>query len=420
MAWTHHVRFRLILAALVLVGVFGAWLSTSDSAQAGVGFERVLLQAGSNQIVYRGPALPAQLIADQIPGLVSLYHWDSATQRHDVVHPTLSAPAQDWSVQTGDVLWLSVELATAWEMPTFGGVASLDLYAGWNVYGWPQGVDSAAAVLQPQADRIEGIWLRDVDSGRFRVYTPDDPTSAGALDLLRPNVAFWLLLSEGAPVSLIFDPTTAPQLQFATSTLNSLTPVASDSTEVERAVVHLQTTTLAGSGFIVEDGLILTAAHIVQGFEFVTVRFFSGERVHGTVEGVDIRFDLALVRVDEMPANTRRLDWTSAGLPGLTTPIWAWGFPLEGNLMKSGYSASVSVSGGFVSAIRERDGVSFLQTDAAMNAGNSGGPITLTNGLVIGLASASFAVGGNDTEGINFAINLVVHRDAVAALVAGD
>ncbi|MCZ6546025.1 MAG: trypsin-like serine protease, partial [Chloroflexi bacterium] len=71
-------------------------------------------------------------------------------------------------------------------------------------------------------------------------------------------------------------------------------------------------------------------------------------------------------------------------------------------------------------AIRERDGVSFLQTDAAMNAGNSGGPITLTNGLVIGLASASFAVGGNDTEGINFAINLVVHRDAVAALMAGD
>ena len=67
--------------------------------------------------------------------------------------------------------------------------------------------------------------------------------------------------------------------------------------------------------------------------------------------------------------------------------------------------------------MRQRAGVSFLQTDAAMNPGNSGCAITLRDGRVIGVATATFAVSGDDAEGIHFALDLTAHRAQLLALL---
>lgn len=101
---------------------------------------------------------------------------------------------------------------------------------------------------------------------------------------------------------------------------------------------------------------MLTSARLIELGEQVALRYFDRARASGQAMALDAALDLAVIRVAGMPDTVRRLDWESASDPALTTAIWVWGFPLEGNLIQSGFSASVSVSGGFISAVRSRFG----------------------------------------------------------------
>ncbi len=158
-----------------------------------------------------------------------------------------------------------------------------------------------------------------------------------------------------------------------------------------------------GSGFIIDaDGYIATNFHVVDGAEEITVTLPSGEALEAEVVGQDPQTDIALLRVDAASAD---LD---AALPEVRfgdsdgTRIGDWVLAI-GNPFGLGGTATA----GIVSA-RGRDIASgpyddYLQIDAPINSGNSGGPVFNAAGEVIGINTAIFSPNGGNI-GIGFAI----------------
>jgi serine protease Do len=166
-----------------------------------------------------------------------------------------------------------------------------------------------------------------------------------------------------------------------------------------------------GSGFIVSaDGVVLTNAHVVDGASKVTVRLTDGREFVAKVVGTDKKTDIAVLRVDAKnlptvrignPANTRVGEWVVA--------------------IGSPYGFENTVTAGIVSAKSRSlpDGtyVPFIQTDAAVNPGNSGGPLFNLAGEVIGINSQIYSRTGG-YQGLAFAIPIDVAMRIENQLVA--
>lgn len=157
--------------------------------------------------------------------------------------------------------------------------------------------------------------------------------------------------------------------------------------------------TSVGSGFIVDaTGYIVTNAHVVADASRITVKLDSGEEYTAAVVGADEETDIAVLKIDAgktLPflsfgdsANARVGDW-----------VLAIGSP---------FGLSRTVTAGIISQVeRETPGTSvfqkFIQTDAAINRGNSGGPLVSMDGKVIGVNS-QIATSTGDYNGIGFAL----------------
>jgi serine protease Do len=152
-----------------------------------------------------------------------------------------------------------------------------------------------------------------------------------------------------------------------------------------------------GSGFIVsQDGLILTNAHVVGNSEDVTVRMTDRREYAAKVLGFDTRTDVAVLKIEASDLPTVKLGNPNALRPGQW--VAAIGSPF-------GFENTVTV--GVVSAKGRSlpsDGiVPFIQTDVAVNPGNSGGPLINAAGEVIGINSQIFSRTGG-YQGLSFAI----------------
>ena len=156
--------------------------------------------------------------------------------------------------------------------------------------------------------------------------------------------------------------------------------------------------TKLGSGFVVDpSGVILTNSHVVEGAYDLEVLLFDGERVAGRVLATSPRIDLALVKVD-----TKRLltavRWADSDKVQVADPVFAIGNPL---------GVGLSVSSGIVSGLNrnlmDTPYDDFIQTDAAINHGNSGGPLFNAHGEVIGVDTAIISP-TNGSAGVGFAI----------------
>lgn len=139
-----------------------------------------------------------------------------------------------------------------------------------------------------------------------------------------------------------------------------------------------------GSGFVIDaSGLILTNAHVVAKLDRVEVTFADGKRYVGTVIGRDGRTDLAIVKITpDGPLPVLKFATTSK-LP-LGTKVYALGNPL-GNR----FSVSAGIVSGYDRAYDVAWPVDFIQHDAALNPGNSGGPLITEEGDVIGINTAT-------------------------------
>ncbi len=157
-----------------------------------------------------------------------------------------------------------------------------------------------------------------------------------------------------------------------------------------------------GSGFVIsEDGYIVTNNHVIAGSDEILIEFFSGVELPATVIGTDVNTDIALLKVE----SDTPLPFVSFGDSDVMR-VGDWVMAV-GNPLGQGFS----VSAGIVSARnRALSGTydDFLQTDAAINKGNSGGPLFNLEGEVIGVNTAILSpTGGSIGIGFSMASNVV-------------
>ena len=153
-----------------------------------------------------------------------------------------------------------------------------------------------------------------------------------------------------------------------------------------------------GSGFVIsEDGFVVTNNHVIEGADEILIEFFNGEELSAEVIGTDPNTDIALLKVE----SDEPLPFVSFG-DSDEARVGDWVMAIG-----SPFGQMNSVTAGIVSA-RGRDIQmgsydDFIQTDASINRGNSGGPLFNMEGEVIGINTAIFSPTGGSV-GIGFAI----------------
>jgi S1-C subfamily serine protease len=189
----------------------------------------------------------------------------------------------------------------------------------------------------------------------------------------------------------------------------------------EPSIVRIETGGGVGSGFIVDEaGYIVTNNHVVQGAAglasaTVNVTLSDGTRLAGRVVGTDPRSDLALVKIEGGPY--RALPLGNLDDVQIGDDVVAIGYALD---LSRGEGPSFSVTRGIVSqknrAISESAPIlGAIQTDAAINHGNSGGPLLLLTGEVVGVNTA-LAPDPNSATGVAQGIGFAVGIDTVKAV----
>ncbi|OVZ59286.1 peptidase [Pigmentiphaga sp. NML080357] len=166
-----------------------------------------------------------------------------------------------------------------------------------------------------------------------------------------------------------------------------------------------------GSGFIISpDGVILTNAHVVKGAKEVTVKLTDRREFRAKVLGSDPQTDVAVLKID-----ARNLPVVALGNPN-DLRVGEWVLAIG-----SPYGLENTVTAGVVSAkgrsLPDDSSVPFIQTDVAVNPGNSGGPLFNSRGEVVGINSQIYSQTGG-YQGLSFAIPIDVATKVKEQIVA--
>jgi putative serine protease PepD len=180
-----------------------------------------------------------------------------------------------------------------------------------------------------------------------------------------------------------------------------------------------QEATATGTGFVVDSkGNIVTAAHVVDGATSVTVKLQDGTTRKATVLGKDDATDIAVIKIDPSGLTLHPLTLGSSSSVDVGAEVAAIGDPF-------GYARSLStgIVSGVDRTIEAPNGFTVahaIQTDAAMNPGNSGGPVLDADGKVIGIADQIATDGSADqSSGVGFAVPIDLVKSALVTLEAG-
>ena len=193
------------------------------------------------------------------------------------------------------------------------------------------------------------------------------------------------------------------QLEIVDAIGNSgVTPWPTIYNQLKDSVVLIQTDLGLGSGFVYDkQGHIVTNYHVIENAETIQVTFLDGNITSATVVGMDIYSDLAVIKVDPKAATLNPVVLGSSSDLAVGEPVAAMGNPfgLSDTLtvgIVSSLQRTLDATGGYVI-------IDIIQIDAAVNPGNSGGPLVNIKGQVVGLNSAIQSETGTFT-GIGFAI----------------
>jgi S1-C subfamily serine protease len=230
--------------------------------------------------------------------------------------------------------------------------------------------------LNPPAGRYNDNDIRDLAQERIDAITPTPPLAPQVYAMLRPSV-----------------------VQISTE---------QQSGNGARGMRGL------GSGVVVdENGSILTSYHVVAGNQTVSVRFFDGTVVRGNVTQSQPDRDLAIVQVSRLPN-------------GVQPAVLGGGISEGDEVMAIGspFALEGSISRGVVSGLGRRFVVEstgqmledMIQFDAAVNPGNSGGPLVDMNGRVVGIVTGIVNPSGNVFIGLGFAVPIQAASGVLAPL----
>jgi S1-C subfamily serine protease len=272
----------------------------------------------------------------------------------------------------------------------------------------------ATGIERPSILKAEDLWT---DGTGLTPELRDIPSFAPVAERMRPSVVHILVhgRSGAASDSLIPDPYT-PE-----TTPESVPPDdgSPDTTEPPGStpdeglpeghpdIPENFEQTSEGSGVIIsEEGYILTNMHVVEGAEDITVTDFDGDRYEATVLGSDARDDLALMKIEPTE------DLLAAPLgdsDGIRPGDWVMAL---GNPLGFEYSVTVGVVSGKGRSLPASNFGDFIQTDAAIYPGNSGGPLFDLAGEVIGINTAVIP----DTN-LGFAVPINSAKDILPQLL---
>ena len=167
-----------------------------------------------------------------------------------------------------------------------------------------------------------------------------------------------------------------------------------------------------GSGIVIsKKGLIMTAAHVVQDADEVVVHFLDGTKVSAKVVNSSLQADVSLLKLDRVPDNLHVIELGDSDRVSIGDMVFVVGAP---------YGVEHTLTVGYLSGRRQSVGVcrqltpiEFLQTDAAINMGNSGGPMFNMNGELIGIVSHILTRSGG-SEGLGFAISINTAKELLS------
>ena len=163
-----------------------------------------------------------------------------------------------------------------------------------------------------------------------------------------------------------------------------------------------------GSGVLVSrDGKVMTAAHVVHSMDDIKVEFLGGDTVTARVVSSEPAADLSLLQLDRVPSGAQVAVLADSDTVRVGDPVMVIGAP---------YGLSHSMSAGWISARWPANSVyrpmplaEFLQTNATINTGNSGGPLFNMAGEVIGIVSHNISKSGG-SEGLGFVVTINTAR----------
>jgi len=248
-------------------------------------------------------------------------------------------------------------------------------------------VSIAGGVVVLLALIVVGAWYVSRPASPAPVPVPDtlaqtaSGASTGAVRLPAPT-------STPAPPTPSPLPTPEPSEAPAAGTLEDLVA------RVMPAVVRVETGAGTGSGFFVTADTLFTNVHVVTGNSTVTIRRSDGTTQAARVAAMAPDFDVALLRIASPAATQATIPLGSASGVRIGQEVVAIGSAL--GLLQN------TVTRGIVSGIRQVGSATLVQTDAALNPGNSGGPLLDRAGNAIGVNASGF----RGAQGLNFAVSI--------------
>jgi putative serine protease PepD len=274
---------------------------------------------------------------------------------------------------------------------------------------WPTAAALLVAGVAGGAVAVAGASLVGVGEGTttVREVLREIPLENNVASKSSSGLTLRDIYSEDAPG--VVQVTSTARVQLSQNDFFS-NPFGLPDTEVQRAL---------GSGFVIDKaGYIVTNYHVVGNAQSVQVSFSNNETMKAKIVGKDPFTDTALLKVSASSRALRPLELGNSDTVHVGDQVAAIGNPF-------GYDRSITL--GIVSALQRSltapngspiDHV--IQTDAALNHGNSGGPLLNAQGQVIGVSSAISTgdTGSEGNVGIGFAIPINTVRDVVAELKA--
>ena len=204
----------------------------------------------------------------------------------------------------------------------------------------------------------------------------------------------------------------------ATEAYNKVAPAAvvvSTKSVTQGYFMQTQEVEGIGSGFIInEEGYILTNYHVIQGAQEISVTLSNDVTTTAQIVNYDENQDVAMIKITDesvkIPATVELGDSDSLQ-PG--EEVIAIGTPLSTELSSTVTKGIISATSRSV-AVESGVTMNLIQTDAAINAGNSGGPLVNTKGEVVGINSSK--ISGEAVEGIGFSIPINDIKDKIESL----
>ncbi len=301
----------------------------------------------------------------------------------------------DWSPDGSEIVFQSVQANFKW------GVYLMNA-DGTNVRFL---TDGNYPTWSPDGTKIVFHGYKDSDKGEIYIMDKD---GSNIVRLTKNSDNDWEPV--WAPRKAGIEVTEASIAVAAANNLETMT--AKEVAEATReAIVRIETDLGSGSGFLIsDDGYILTNNHVVSDAEEITVYLEDGTDYEAEVIGRDLVRDIAVIKID-----AEDLPYLEFGDPievALGESVVVLGYPLG--------DEDVSITSGIVSKVDFDDGrnISWIQTDSAVNPGNSGGPMLNMQGQVVGVVAAKMV--GVSVEGIGFAISANTVNTYLSRLMDGE